>query len=915
MDFVQTFIPLSAAEHARFDSFILDIAREARGHAASDSSGNHRFGSKGGLCVYANGQFHDFTGGAREHGFNALQLIEHLYPDENAIAWARDWLVQHPGNGSFVAGDGEPADDFAEVEATAYIEGLYNGAAPIDDTPGCTYITKTRGLPLRPEDQARLRWVANDRGAEGALLAPVTNNDGKLVKLLVVYVTADGHKSQYEPSRTAIRGARRPGLYRLGTPGPNAVETEGLEKALAARATGADFVIVCGGASNLGKIPLPPIVQSVVIARDNDPPGSLSDQALWRGSVLRLGQGLKVGVTQRHNDIAPKDAPPLKDLDDVWRYDPALVPILLKGANLEHGRHGEAVDKAILDAASWLDAVALGRARKGVAALLMVGLGALDDALDRIANERKERKERGGVTGHSAPWDHPVTDIASVLDEATRIMKKHVAAPSTHFDTAALWSLHAHLIHREELGIDATPRLGLQSPEENSGKSTLMRCVRELVPRPQGTGSITSSSLFRAVDARKCTLLVDEADYAFRDDANPDLLAIFNSGNERTFAFATRSVPLGEGQFEDHNYSTFTGMCFTSIDKLATKSMQSRCISLPMKPATKEETAKLVRFRASKSQELKDCGRKFARWAADLPELPAVEPPDQFINRIADNWRSLFQIAHLSGGGWPARVLAAALADARGDAEGQAEQRGAGGLLDAIWRVLAAEKTDPRRIHTSDLIAKMMNIDEGRWRTANHGRAIDEYYLRSKLKDYVTLSNNVEGTKMPPRQWRSQGSPIPKWGYHELHFRDAFLRYLGKGLPSETPPSQVEDDEDESHEHPISSETPSKSATSATDDVSVDSSMGYPAADRVAVADGPSATGDSAHEADDVSRIGHPQPLHPFATSQDADKYDKRDDVADVADQKEIYREKNKEGERRVTRFPRGPVGRKVRKG
>ena len=154
--------------------------------------------------------------------------------------------------------ESEPVDDFAEVEAMAFLNSLYNGAAPIDGTPGYTYITKTRGLPLRPEDQAQLRWIANYRGDEGALLAPVTDDEGKLVKLLVTYVTVDGRKSPYGSGRSTIRGAKRPGLYRLGSPGPNVVETEGLEKGLAARAAGAEYVIVAGGVSNLGKIPLPP---------------------------------------------------------------------------------------------------------------------------------------------------------------------------------------------------------------------------------------------------------------------------------------------------------------------------------------------------------------------------------------------------------------------------------------------------------------------------------------------------------------------------------------------------------------------------------------------------------------------------------------------------------------------------------
>ena len=687
----QAWRKLSAAEHARLDTYTVAIAGEARGAPVSDSSGNWRLGSKGALCIFSDGQFHDFAGGTREHGRSALQLIEHLYPNENAVAWARAWLGQHPGDGSFTPGESEPAGDFAEVEAMAFISSLYSGAAPIDDTPGYTYLTRTRGLPLRAEDQAQLRWVANYRGNEGALLAPVTDDDGKLVKLFVDHhIPPRAGSRRTSPIGAQSAGQRGPAFFALGRRARMWSRSKASRRSLAARAAKADYVVVVGGASNLGKAPLPPITQSVVIGRDADLAGSSPDQALWRGATLRLGQGLKVAVTARPNDIAPKDAPPLKDLDDVWRYDSELVAVLLKGANLEHGRLGETVDNAILDLASRLDAVALGRARKGVAQLLAISLGALDDELERRVRARIEKREETKRSSDLTPWDAPVTDIAAVLDEAVRSMKRHVAAPDTHSDTAALWSLHAHLLHKEELGVDVSPRLGFQSPEEDSGKTTFMKLVRALVPRPKGVGSLTGSSLFRAVDARKCSLLVDEGDFVFRADANPDLLGIYNSGNDRMFAKVSRSMPIGNGQFEDYDFNTFAALCFTSINKLPTKSMQSRCISLPMKPATKEEAAKLTRFRASRSQDLQDCGRKFARWAADLSELPDVEVPDNFVNRIADNWRSLFQIAHLAGGDWPARVLAAAQADADGDGE-EPRERGAGRLLDAIWRTFAAE--------------------------------------------------------------------------------------------------------------------------------------------------------------------------------------------------------------------------------
>ena len=70
-----TELGLSAAEHVQLNGFMVDIASEARGTPVADAAGNHRFGGKGSLCIYASGQFHDFSGGEREHGHNALELI------------------------------------------------------------------------------------------------------------------------------------------------------------------------------------------------------------------------------------------------------------------------------------------------------------------------------------------------------------------------------------------------------------------------------------------------------------------------------------------------------------------------------------------------------------------------------------------------------------------------------------------------------------------------------------------------------------------------------------------------------------------------------------------------------------------------------------------------------------------------
>ena len=57
---------LSAAEHARLNSHMLDIAGAARGAPVADGAGNYRFGSKGAFCLYRERAIPRFLGrGAR----------------------------------------------------------------------------------------------------------------------------------------------------------------------------------------------------------------------------------------------------------------------------------------------------------------------------------------------------------------------------------------------------------------------------------------------------------------------------------------------------------------------------------------------------------------------------------------------------------------------------------------------------------------------------------------------------------------------------------------------------------------------------------------------------------------------------------------------------------------------------------
>jgi hypothetical protein len=274
-----------------------------------------------------------------------------------------------------------------------------------------------------------------------------------------------------------------PGLFRLGSPGPKAIEVESVEKALAARAAGESFVVATGGVSNLGKAPLPIVVRTDVIARDDDPPGSPADQELWRGVVRRLGQDLEVLVTKRPNDIAPKEASKLKDLDDVWRYAPDRVPELLEAATLDHGRLSEATIDAIYAETLRLSPGALSHARDGLIKLLRITKGALDAELERRIKARKETKETD-LPGQALtyppvnPWPDPA-DGAELLTEIAATLPQYVRLSNAEYGAVALGMVHSHVFD----SFDVMPIFTILRRSNGRGRRALCDSRRAFPPR------------------------------------------------------------------------------------------------------------------------------------------------------------------------------------------------------------------------------------------------------------------------------------------------------------------------------------------------------------------------------------------------------------------------------------------------
>jgi hypothetical protein len=116
----------------------------------------------------------------------------------------------------------------------------------------------------------------------------------------------------------------------------------------------------------------------------------------------------------------------------------------------------------------------------------------------------------------------------NLFDTAHRCFERYVSAEPHHHVAFALWALHAHLYHRFEY----TPRLALLSPTPNAGRTTVLRVLKELVPKPEFALDPTAAGLHRLISAELelQTLLIDEVDNVRMAH---NLIAVLNAGHQK----------------------------------------------------------------------------------------------------------------------------------------------------------------------------------------------------------------------------------------------------------------------------------------------------------------------------------------------------------------------------------------------
>jgi hypothetical protein len=181
---------------------------------------------------------------------------------------------------------------------------------------------------------------------------------------------------------------------------------------------------------------------------------------------------------------------------------------------------------------------------------------------------------------------------AAILDDVVAFIRHFVVLAEAQATAIALWCAHTHAF---EVAI-WTPYLAITSAEKRCAKSRLLETVGYLVRSPWQTAGATAASLFREIDRKKPTLLLDEVDALFKGDKKfaQMVRAVLNAGAHYRGA-VSRVVGRG-ADMESKDFRVFCPKALAGIGALV-DTVADR--SLPIRLKRKLQSEKVERLRES----------------------------------------------------------------------------------------------------------------------------------------------------------------------------------------------------------------------------------------------------------------------------------------------------------------------------
>ena len=375
--------------------------------------------------------------------------------------------------------------------------------------------------------------------------------------------------------------------------------------------------------------------------------------------------------------------------------------------------------------------------RKDEAARLRVRV----DTLDREVAARRTTVPPNGQASpgrvldwpEPEPWPEPVAG-ATLLIEIADLIRTYVCVPAQVADTVALWMVMTWL-HAD---LEISPFLNITSATKRCGKTLLMDVIGALVHRPMPTNNVTAAALFRIIESRAPTLLLDEADRTFAKQDIPDLIATLNGSQRREAAYVLRCV--GD-EHEPRQFGTWCPKALAGIGDLPdTVTDRSLVVRLERRPPGHAVSQWRDRDRAA----VTDLQRRIARWVHDhinaiLQARNAVTFPVGLHDRARDGWEALLAIATVAGGDWAGDTGRARQACEHVNADVQ-EDAGVREQLLADLRMIFEEAGDPEALPTKQILNALHALDQRPWNEWRRGKPLSDQGLARLLRPFKLTS-------------------------------------------------------------------------------------------------------------------------------------------------------------------------------
>jgi hypothetical protein len=244
----------------------------------------------------------------------------------------------------------------------------------------------------------------------------------------------------------------------------------------------------------------------------------------------------------------------------------------------------------------------------------------------------------------------PVETGAELLDEVAAFVLRYCYFPDDSLaDAIALWVAHTHVYR----AFTTTPRLLVKAPTIACGKTRVLEVIESLVAAGELSIGVSGPYLFRTIEARPVTLLLDEYESLWRDDSDRglDLRAIIDAGY-RKGATVGRVVIEGNTQ-TPRRFGVYCPVALAGVGWVP-ESVASRALHVAMvRRGPGDSVEPFDRDDAWASAA--PLARRLAAWAqrcqGELDRHPVL--PEGVVDRPAELWRPLLSIAALAGGHWP----------------------------------------------------------------------------------------------------------------------------------------------------------------------------------------------------------------------------------------------------------------------